>query len=121
MDLPFSLSARIKTHIEKYKHSQLAVYDVLSNCVYFHDLICSFENTEKTLDITNKARKNMNEVGFNVRKWATNGSFLMKKGKGECFQIYPLITKHRRNRAVQTFDIILKFRVLNPSHFLQLL
>lgn len=69
---PFLLVATMRTHLEKYKETQLHVVNTLKGSLYLDNLIASTSNVEEAYALTAGAKEILADVSINLCKWTTN-------------------------------------------------
>ena len=76
---PFLLNAVLQHHVKTYQEQDPDFASKRLHSFYVDDLVSGCENTEKALDLYEKAKERMLEGGFKLRKWKTNDEELSKE------------------------------------------
>ena len=73
------LNATVKHHASKYSTKWKYFVEKLLRDLYVDDSTSGFETVFAAYDFYLKAKSIMHDAGFDLRKWASNSSELMKK------------------------------------------
>ena len=76
---PFLLNAVLQHPVKTYQEQDPEFASKLLHSFYVDDLVSGCENSEKALDLYEKAKERMLEGGFKLRKWKTNDEELLKE------------------------------------------
>jgi len=76
---PFLLNATLKKHITEYEREDPKFAELMLCSLYVDDLTVSVEDVETAYQLFLNARNRMTTGGFNLRKWLTNSTELMKR------------------------------------------
>ncbi|GFT47623.1 uncharacterized protein NPIL_441141 [Nephila pilipes] len=88
--LDYTEQAKIRYHIEKYKHEFPDTVEFLDRSFYVDDFISGGNEFEEALQTSRRAKYIMEAAGMDLRKWITNDANLMEQWKKEKFDVYPV-------------------------------
>ena len=76
---PALLNAVLEKHLAQYAESEPSVFRLLVHSFYVDDFIGGAASIQEGEEVYNKARRILEEGGFNLRKWHTNVLSLQKQ------------------------------------------
>ena len=80
---PSILGATIEHHLRLFEQSEPEIAELLKDSLYVDDLITGEENDAKAFNVYKKSKDIMSKGGFNLRKWRSNSSNLLKLIKND--------------------------------------
>jgi hypothetical protein len=75
---PAILGATINHHLDACKNNKVDMVERLRDSLYVDDFVSGAEDDEKAFEVYNESKEIMRTGGFNLRKWHSNSSNLMK-------------------------------------------
>ena len=80
---PSILGATIEHHLRLFEQSEPEIAELLKDSLYVNDLITGEENDGKAFNVYKKSKDIMSNGGFNLRKWRSSSSNLLKLIKND--------------------------------------
>ena len=113
---PFLLAAVIETHLDNHVHDRV-LQDSLKN-IFIDNLLGSKKTEKELVDFFYEARKIYNQMGLNLRQWASNSEKLVEIARKEgVWDESPLVKVlgHRWNTIEDEFSYQTELNIVNKT------